>query len=258
MYSSSPSSRIRAFTLIELLVVIAIIAILAAILFPLFAQARESARQTACLSNARQIGLAMRMYITDYDDVWFSMRSIVDIGPAFSPIQHWVGYDNQNAPPDGDATLPATRPPRPGAIDPYLRNEAIKRCPSAPGSWQLSYTLNGWSQDIRSGEYGPGSKDCRADSRSLYPVCDGASDAEVEQPASTIALWEHLFGVPECNVLQYYDWVTSPPADPAVRAHFLPNHRDKTMALWADGHAGAMFYERFRRAMFVCQKNDGG
>lgn len=59
----------RAFTLIELLVVIAIIAILAAILFPVFAQAKEAAKKTACLSNARQIGMASKMYVSDYDDM---------------------------------------------------------------------------------------------------------------------------------------------------------------------------------------------
>ncbi len=61
-------SRRNGFTLIELLVVIAIIAVLAAILFPVFAQARESARRTVCLSNSRQIGLAMAMYIQDFDE----------------------------------------------------------------------------------------------------------------------------------------------------------------------------------------------
>src|SRR5688572_24219347 len=59
----------RAFTLIELLVVIAIIAILAAILFPVFAKAKESAKKTACLSNARQIGMAVKMYLEGSDDV---------------------------------------------------------------------------------------------------------------------------------------------------------------------------------------------
>src|SRR5437588_9207291 len=58
----------RGFTLIELLVVIAIIAILAAILFPVFAQARAKARQTSCLSNMKQIGMALYMYIQDYDE----------------------------------------------------------------------------------------------------------------------------------------------------------------------------------------------
>src|SRR5690349_1795954 len=85
----------RAFTLIELLVVIAIIAILAAILFPVFAQARESARQAMCASNMRQLGLAMRMYVTDSDETWFPALSVAPIGPSFSPQQPWIGYDNQ-------------------------------------------------------------------------------------------------------------------------------------------------------------------
>ena len=63
------SSRSSGFTLIELLVVIAIIAILAAILFPVFAQAREKARSISCLNNTKQIAIAYTMYTQDYDEV---------------------------------------------------------------------------------------------------------------------------------------------------------------------------------------------
>ena len=81
----------KAFTLIELLVVIAIIAILAAILFPVFAQAKEAAKRTACLSNAKQIALSQKMYSGDNDDVLpiflrseEEARAAVPPGPACS------------------------------------------------------------------------------------------------------------------------------------------------------------------------------
>ena len=68
-----------AFTLIELLVVIAIIAILAAILFPVFAQARESARMASCLSNMKQMGTAMTMYAQDYDEMFVPLYTLAEI-----------------------------------------------------------------------------------------------------------------------------------------------------------------------------------
>src|SRR6059058_3980186 len=83
-------SRRRGFTLIELLVVIAIIAILAAILFPVFAQAREKARQSACLSNCKQMGTAVMMYAQDYDET-LPAYSFTNLGlnPLHSALGIW-------------------------------------------------------------------------------------------------------------------------------------------------------------------------
>jgi prepilin-type N-terminal cleavage/methylation domain-containing protein/prepilin-type processing-associated H-X9-DG protein len=94
----------RGFTLIELLVVIAIIAILAAILFPVFAKAREKARQTSCLSNMKEIALAGLMYAQDYDECSFIQGEGVDRA-------HFYGY-----------VL---------TLDPYIKNSQIWTCPSA-------------------------------------------------------------------------------------------------------------------------------
>jgi prepilin-type N-terminal cleavage/methylation domain-containing protein/prepilin-type processing-associated H-X9-DG protein len=111
------------FTLIELLVVIAIIAILAAILFPVFAQARAKARQTACLSNLKQIGLGVMMYAQDYDEVL----------PGNDPDNGYAAGHNQNlgwnAP--YNAAVPQTRRNWAREIQPYIKNFGIYVCPSA-------------------------------------------------------------------------------------------------------------------------------
>jgi prepilin-type N-terminal cleavage/methylation domain-containing protein len=86
-YGSRPIQR--AFTLIELLVVIAIIAILAAILFPVFAQAKAAAKKTACISNAKNIGLGFQIYLPDYDDTWPLWTKAMDqASSVYFQVQH--------------------------------------------------------------------------------------------------------------------------------------------------------------------------
>ena len=107
--------RSRGFTLIELLVVIAIIAILAAILFPVFARARAKARQTACLSNVKQISLALQMYAQDYDE-------------CYPVVNHLTGYDWW------------------GPLQTYVKNAQMFRCPAykaGSGEPASDYSING-------------------------------------------------------------------------------------------------------------------
>jgi prepilin-type N-terminal cleavage/methylation domain-containing protein/prepilin-type processing-associated H-X9-DG protein len=116
-----PTHSRRAFTLIELLVVIAIIAILAAILFPVFAQAREKARQTTCLSNLRQIGTAAQMYAQDYDEHLPGTELGEDDGEYF-----WIEM-----------------------LAPYTKNRDLFNCPSAPV--KTLYQPNGVSVEFSYG-----------------------------------------------------------------------------------------------------------
>ena len=121
----------RAFTLIELLVVIAIIAILAAILFPVFAQAKLSAKKTAVLSNTKQIGLGLIMYANDSDDVY--AKADYDFNWSAWPLQTWsstsiIGpylknYDLFNSPVD---TIPNPMIPDPLSNDPTNSREPHK------------------------------------------------------------------------------------------------------------------------------------
>ncbi|NLO04462.1 MAG: DUF1559 domain-containing protein [candidate division WS1 bacterium] len=109
----------RGFTLIELLVVIAIIAILAAILFPVFARAREKARQTSCLNNMKQLGLGMMMYAQDYDEIFPAMSNGTMTTPAFPEVPEF-GHNGSGMWYLSWATV----------IYPYIKNVQIYRCPS--------------------------------------------------------------------------------------------------------------------------------
>ena len=125
-------NRKSGFTLIELLVVIAIIAILAAILFPVFAQAREKARTVSCLSNTKQIGLAAMMYVQDYDETFFSQPW--PGGCPDSQTGYWTDGPSQglSLPEQHWATM----------LYPYTKNGAIFKCPSFSGStYTASFAL---------------------------------------------------------------------------------------------------------------------
>lgn len=118
--------RRRAFTLIELLVVIAIIAILAAILFPVFAQAKQSAKRAACLSNLRQIGLANELYVADYDDLmpWLPDSELQLTPPINSGGRRYAALGS---------FLPLWQP--------YMKSVALMKSPALGGD-----ELSGWKQ----------------------------------------------------------------------------------------------------------------
>ena len=109
--------RVKAFTLIELLVVIAIIAILAAILFPVFAKAREKARQITCASNLKQIGLGVLQYVQDYDECYPYSR--LDCLPNGVTTQPWQGM-----------------------IYPYVKSTGVFHCPDNSTSAPVNETPN--------------------------------------------------------------------------------------------------------------------
>jgi prepilin-type N-terminal cleavage/methylation domain-containing protein/prepilin-type processing-associated H-X9-DG protein len=237
----------KGFTLIELLVVIAIIAILAAILFPVFAQAREKARQISCVSNEKQIGLAVLQYVQDYDEMFPKTQS----------------RDRFNDP-WGDSWAITTQP--------YSKNYGVYRCPDdsntqAPSSWMgvgVSYDVN---QDddytnhwIAYGPFGMG-----AGRPGDFWVYDSLTLAQLTLPSNSVMISERhntdavQAGTENCTAYHSgfveQSWVgnidgvpylipdgTRPAAaypygpNGAVSAH----HNERADFLFCDGHVKAM------------------
>jgi prepilin-type N-terminal cleavage/methylation domain-containing protein/prepilin-type processing-associated H-X9-DG protein len=213
----SKGAQKRGFTLIELLVVIAIIAILAAILFPVFAKAREQARKTSCLSNLKQLGLGFMMYAQDYDETLPGVRFGNGAGQSW-PWAVWPGtYDWT-----GVFTF---------AMQPYIKNRAILQCPSATendrwsGANGLSYcyseyfynTDQGWTKLAKVGNAPEGVAKV-----SMLSECFSSGiymDWEGDGPTLDGGVVDGL------NRIRYHTW------NP-----WQPNH-DGTNITYADGHS---------------------
>jgi prepilin-type N-terminal cleavage/methylation domain-containing protein/prepilin-type processing-associated H-X9-DG protein len=149
-------AALRAFTLIELLVVIAIIAILAAILFPVFAQAREAARKASCSSNLNQITKGAMMYTQDYDEVL--IPSYLEYRLSTAEPFYWAGWAD--------------------LIQPYTKNYQVLRCPSArfqaahvnsDNAWWMAYGCN-WRVCGENGQLSRGVGDTRAMAGLAFPA----------------------------------------------------------------------------------------
>jgi prepilin-type N-terminal cleavage/methylation domain-containing protein/prepilin-type processing-associated H-X9-DG protein len=236
MTAPMANRRLKAFTLIELLVVIAIISLLAAILFPVFAQARESARKTACLSNMRQIGLATRLYMDDYDER-FPQTKQTDGQPALD--------DNagQIENPDIGSMFAMILPyiARIQATEDMMKTQGVFACPSDPnpfdpscpdvinigGPHVISYLVNGY-------------------------FVWGMTDAGVGRPADTIIFAERRsVPSPEGTQPAYCDDIFHPwfylPINPLAPANEMDEfdgaisthrHFDGANYIFCDGHSG--------------------
>ncbi len=212
----------KGFTLIELLVVIAIIAILAAILFPVFARAREKARQTSCLSNHKQETLGILMYAQDYDE-YLPMCKTQGPAPDGTAGTYWYVL----------------------AIQPYIRNEQIFACPSigeyaieknvANYYWYpMHQTANGntLGPDVRLGYQGP------------------STLGELECPVETV-LFHERDNRATGNTYGWggYTWSWWLP-----QAHYI--HNDGFNVGWADGHAKWMAVSQGWTGMYTVACGD--
>jgi len=219
-------TRQRGFTLIELLVVIAIIAILAAILFPVFARAKEKARQTSCLSNLKQLGTGLAMYAQDYESTLPLYRISVPAtvvnpdGSASGGLLYWAAL-----------------------IHPYVKNSQIFTCPSNPEAKQ--FTFGAWNRY----NYGVNMFSNPWFGTPFYAFGKGAQLGELARPAKTLAIMDACtyYVCPFAG----YPMVAPTIAQPALRAEPEPEnnggsatgdalkayHNDGSNVVHFDGHA---------------------
>jgi prepilin-type N-terminal cleavage/methylation domain-containing protein len=226
------TGRRSGFTLIELLVVIAILAILASILFPTFAQSRESARQSLCLSQGRQIGLAVQMYAQDHDER-FPL-----IGAAPRPGTRLDGRKLNGKPFDGWSLL----------LLPYIRSASLFRCPSMPTTFQGSGPCAKFNGQAITNSYAynwflgaDGTYGVRGD-QDYGSSPDGhiwnrpVSLAEVSRPANTVAIL-HSPSVPPYGLTWGCTYMSIETPDFVNKVRMRVTHRDGDNLVFVDGHA---------------------
>ena len=207
----------RGFTLIELLVVIAIIAILAAILFPVFAQAREQARKTSCLSNEKQWGTAVAMYTQDYDEQlnppWNCGAPLLrDNGSVYRTYKPWTAL-----------------------VQPYVKNIQMGLCPdqgdqslaNSGNNRPLLYSGYGWNEGYLSKYQGTDTNACG------YDQWNGIALAQIARSANTVAFLDFT-GVDWSSAAHSSVWVpVSDMVDPPINCYAGGNtHCDAYTSGW--------------------------
>jgi prepilin-type N-terminal cleavage/methylation domain-containing protein len=228
----------RGFTLIELLVVIAIIAILAAILFPVFAQAKEAAKKTSCLSNVKQIALSTMLYSNDYDDVECP-DSVLEFTSTQYTAHFWWGGFSYQLPSFAGPTYDTSY----GLLQPYMKNQPIYGCPD---SSPILLTSNGNQNNPAGFPLGYGvNANLFVD---LYPPLFGINNTAINQsqvaaPSDTLLLADAagIYVSSGGFAIWQPDEIDGPVVSPYSGAYVTPYtwgiHNKQVNVGWDDGHA---------------------